>query len=473
MLRQIPPPVPPSYYTPPMMDLAGKRVTVMGLGRFGGGIGVTRWLCSRGADVLVTDNISPDKLSDSVAQISPLIDSGQVALRLGEHNVSDFTTCDLVVANAAVPKPWENRFLRSAEAAGIPITTEITLTIQQLQARAVTRIVGVTGSVGKSTTTAMIHHALSKSFAASATRVVMGGNIGGSLLGELDRIDAATIVVLELSSAMLFWLDRTLDPKWSPHVAVITNISANHLDWHGDVAHYAASKKRLIENQRAGDAALLGESVWDWRMATAGTCQRADAERFTLPLKLPGTHNQVNAEMAVAACVAIAPEVDRVSIEHAIAEFPGLAHRLQLVAEDCAPGSEPCRFYNDSKSTTPEATLTAVRAIAAMPGMSLGKLHLIAGGFDKGSDLSPIATLSGELGGLYTIGATGPAIARGSAGRAIECGTMQRAVLEAYKRIKRGDALLLSPGCASWDQYTNYEQRGDEFVLLIKGSVTP
>src|SRR5437762_1716074 len=103
------------------MDLAGKRVTVMGLGRFGGGIGVTKWLCARGADVLVTDTDPADKLADSVAQIKALIDSGQISLRLGEHNVSDFTTCDLVVANAAVPKPWDNRFLRSAEAAAIPI----------------------------------------------------------------------------------------------------------------------------------------------------------------------------------------------------------------------------------------------------------------------------------------------------------------------------------------------------------------
>ncbi len=456
-----------------MMDFAGKRITVMGLGRFGGGIGVTRWLCSQGADVLVTDKDSADELADSVAQIKPLIDAGQVTLRLGEHNVSDFTTCDLVVANAAVPKPWENRFLRSAEAAGIPVTTEITLTIEQLRTRGVRRTIGITGSVGKSTTTAMIHHALQTSIGASGPRVVMGGNIGGSLLGELDRIDASTIVVLELSSAMLYWLARTLDPKWSPHVAVITNISANHLDWHGELPHYAASKKHLIEHQTSGDFALLGDSVWDWRSASKATSSRADAVPFPRSLKLPGDHNQVNATMALAACVAIAPECPSETIEQAIAGFPGLSHRLQLVAEQSSPCGEPRRFYNDSKSTTPESALTAVRAIAAMPGMSLGKLHLIAGGYDKGSDLSPIAKLSGELGGLYTIGLTGPAIARDSAGRARECGTVSHAVLNALNHMKPGDALLLSPGCASWDQYANFEERGDEFVRLIKDSVTP
>ena len=456
-----------------MSDLAGKRITVMGLGRFGGGIGVTRWLCSQGADVLVTDKDPALELADSVAQIQTLVDTGQVTLRLGEHNVSDFTTCDLVVANAAVPKPWENRFLRAAEAAGIPITTEITLTIEQLRARGVSRTVGVTGSVGKSTTTAMIHHALQTAIGTSGPRVVMGGNIGGSLLGALDRIDASTIVVLELSSAMLYWLDRTLTPKWSPHVAVITNISANHLDWHGELPHYAASKKHLIELQTAGDFALLGESVWEWRSASAAASARADAIPFPRALKLPGDHNQVNAAMALAACAAIAPELPRESIEAAIASFPGLSHRLQLVAEERSPGGEPRRFYNDSKSTTPESALTAVRALAAMPGMSLGKLHLIAGGYDKGSDLSPIAKLGGELGGLYTIGVTGPTIARGASGRASECGTLLNAVPQALKNMKPGDALLLSPGCASWDQYTNFEARGDEFVRLIKDSVTP
>ena len=291
-----------------MMDLAGKRVTVMGLGRFGGGIGVTRWLCSQGADVLVTDKDPAAELAGSIAQIKPLVDSGRVALRLGEHNVSDFTTCDLVVANAAVPKPWENRFLRGAQAAGIPTTTEITLTLEQLRARGVHRTIGITGSVGKSTTTAMIHHALVAALQAGGPHVLMGGNIGGSLLGELDRIDKSTIVVLELSSAMLYWLEQSLDPEWSPHVAVITNISPNHIDWHADLAHYTRSKKHLVEHQTADDAAILGESVWDWRTTTPATAQRIDPSSFPRALKLPGEHNRFNAAAALAACRALAPE---------------------------------------------------------------------------------------------------------------------------------------------------------------------
>jgi UDP-N-acetylmuramoylalanine--D-glutamate ligase len=456
-----------------MMDLAGKRITVMGLGRFGGGIGVTRWLCSQGAEVLVTDKDSAEDLADSVARIQSLIDSGQVTLRLGEHNVSDFTTCDLVVANAAVSKPWENRFLRSAEAAGIPVTTEISLTVEQLRARHVTRTVGITGSAGKSTTTAMIQHALHQVLGPTGTNVFMGGNIGGSLLADLDRISPSSIVVLELSSAMLYWLERTLTPKWSPRVAVVTNVSANHIDWHGDFDHYAASKKHLIEHQHPGDTAVLGASLWDWRGATAARTERIDPSSFSRPLLLPGDHNRTNAAGALAACRAIAPEADKQQLAAAIASFPGLAHRLQLVAETKLadrPG-DPIRFYNDSKSTTPESALKAIEALEGIPGFARSRLHLIAGGYDKGSDLSPIARLGPQLAGLYTIGVTGPTIARAADGRAVECETVCRAVEIAMKNMRPGDALLLSPGCASWDQYVNFEERGDEFVRLVKEAV--
>ena len=238
----------------------GQRVTVMGLGRFGGGVGVARFLAKRGADVLVTDLSPPDKLADSIAKLQPLIDAGQVTLRLGEHNVSDFTTCDCVVVNPAVPP--NNRFLRAAHAAGIPITTEIRLLVERLPNRL--RTIGVTGSAGKSTVTAMIGHVLEKEFAGEGEstpsrqdaktprkkrKVWVGGNIGGSLLEKIDEIGEDDWVVLELSSFMLERLRDQPDAPgvanekcrgrgrgWSPHIAVVTNISENHLDWHGSMA---------------------------------------------------------------------------------------------------------------------------------------------------------------------------------------------------------------------------------------------
>jgi UDP-N-acetylmuramoylalanine--D-glutamate ligase len=445
-----------------MIDLAGKRVTVMGLGRFGGGVGVTRWLVGQGADVLVTDLAPEDELKDSVAKIQDLIDAGSVTLRLGEHNVSDFTTCDVVIANPAVPKPWDNRFIRAAEAAGRPITTEIGLLIERLPNRA--RTIGVTGSVGKSTTSAMIAHAMKE----TGHDVLLGGNIGGSLLEGLDRVTPETWIVLELSSFMLYWLDRQ---QWSPQVAVVTNIAENHLDWHGSFEHYVECKQALLRHQKRGDAAVLGPSVAGWN--TRPEARTASLRRFDpgVQLKVPGAHNIENAGVALTVCMVCDPEVSEADISRALASFPGLIHRLQLVTEGMlkAKRNVSVRFYNDSKSTTPESALRAVEAIAAMPGVGVSRVHLIAGGYDKGSDLSAIAKLGATLAGLYTIGATGPSIAADTPrGAAMQCGTLEAAVRVATEKMRAGDVLLLSPGCASWDQYTNYEARGEAFIRLVK-----
>ncbi len=181
------------------IDPAGQRVTVMGLGRFGGGVGVTRWLVQHTARVLVTDLQPQEDLRESLAQLSPLIDDGSVQLRLGKHIQTDFTTCDLVVANPAVPVPWNNSFLKAGRGAGVPITTEIRLLVERLNRQ---RVIGVTGTAGKSTTAAMTHHILTEIGTASH----LGGNIGGSLLNQLGESQLRDWIVLELSSAMLHWL---------------------------------------------------------------------------------------------------------------------------------------------------------------------------------------------------------------------------------------------------------------------------
>ncbi|MBL8762705.1 MAG: UDP-N-acetylmuramoyl-L-alanine--D-glutamate ligase [Phycisphaerae bacterium] len=448
-----------------MFDPAGKRVTVMGLGRFGGGVGVSRFLAARGAEVLVTDREPEERLARSVAQLRDLVDSGRVRLRLGGHTISDFTACDAVVANPAVPRPWEDPYLRAAHGAGVAITTEIGLLIERLPDRA--RTIGVTGSVGKSTTSAMIAHALAEVVGPGG--VVLGGNIGGSLLERIDAegpgaLGPGTFVVLELSSFMLHWLGESgLD--WSPRVAVVTNLAPNHLDWHGSVGHYAASKQNLVRAQRAGDEAILGESVADWERFTAARA-RVVRDGIDGPMALPGAHNRLNAAMALAAAGAALGGDSRDALARAVRSFRGLAHRLEMVAEHAR-----VRYYNDSKSTTPEASETAVRAIASAldVGDPWGKIHLIAGGYDKGSDLSPIVMLGKRLAGVYTIGATGPGLATAIGEPAAwSCVTLREAVAKASRRLRPGDVLLLSPGCASWDQYENFEARGDEFVRLVR-----
>lgn len=438
----------------PIPDLSAKRATVMGLGRFGGGIGVTRYLVSRGADVLVTDLEPADKLAESVAKIADLVAAGRVTLRLGEHNVSDFTTRDLVVANPAVPKPWENRFLRAAEAVSVPITTEIRLSIDALPRGA--RIVAVTGSAGKSTTTALIHHVLSR----LGETVHLGGNIGGSLLDRAGQIRDRDIVALELSSFQLHWLGA-----FRKHVAVVTNIDANHLDWHQTFEHYHASKQRILEGQKPGDTAVLGPGVRDWPTAPGVRRVEIDPDASLPGLLIPGAHNELNAAVAIEACRAItagstlAPFNEPAAIEVA-RTFPGLPHRLHHVSTIKA-----VRFYDDSKSTTPQATLLALEAFHVE--RATRRIHLIAGGYDKGQDLAPIALAAPDLKGLYTIGKTGEWLAKAAGAAAIPCGTLELAMERIAERAAPGDVVLLSPGCASWDQFENYEKRGARFAALV------
>lgn len=475
-----------------MMNLESKRVTVMGLGHFGGGLGVTRWLVGKGADVLVTDAAPEEKLTEALAQLRPLIASGRVRTRLGGHNVSDFTDTDAVIANPAVPTPWDNRYLRAAAAAAVPVTTEIRLLVEQLPSRE--RTIGVTGSAGKSTTTAMIAHALRA--IAGSRHVMMGGNIGGSLLAELGALTRETWVVLELSSAMLHWLDAGAGfagaAGFSPRVAVCTNIAPNHLDWHGTFDHYQRSKRVITAHQRPGDCLVLASADpaappgnWTLNQGVSRIEVRDPAwyarHRLDAALRLPGRHNKTNAwaaAEAVGALLAPPPGADEAERRRvvgealrALSDFPGLAHRLCHAGTVRTPRGD-AHAFNDSKSTTPESAAMALAALDEDPRFGAARVHLIAGGYDKKIDLSPMIAPAARCAGVYTIGATGPAIVaavNAAGGRAADCATLDAAVAAARERMNPGDALLLSPGCASWDQFTHFEKRGELFVRLAVG----
>ncbi len=455
------------------------RVVVMGLGRFGGGVGVARYLVKQGADVLVTDLLEADKLADSLAQLDGL----PIEYRLGEHNVSDFTTCDMVIANPAI-KPG-NRFLRAAQAAGIPITSEIRLLVKALPSRL--RTIGVTGTAGKSTVTAMIGHILNLALPQpSATpgdrstttrpKVWVGGNLGGSLLDKIDNIGPDDWVVLELSSFMLHGLR---EDHWSPHIAVVTNISPNHLDWHGSFDAYLADKQVIFDYQKDVDCAVLPgwqrqhfqldadrwpDRVFDFDEPTEDRVRAAD-----MMIRLPGRHNVLNAEIATGACSFAG--VDPKASKSALADFPGLPHRLQFVLEH-----NDVRYFNDSKCTTPEAAKLAIESFEP------GTVHIILGGYDKGSDLQPLAGFAAQrCAGLYTIGATGDVIAatakdasaggglsKGAKASVVRCGELEAAVRQAVQCARPGHVVLLSPACASWDQFDHYEQRGERFIEWVK-----
>ena len=433
----------------PTTSLAGKKVTVIGLGRFGGGIAVSKWLVERGAHVLVTDEASEEALAQSMEQLK----DRSIQFHLGGHQESDFTHADLIVASPAVPP--KSRYLELARQHGIPITTEIRLFIERCPAP----ITGVTGTKGKSTTTALLGEMLKQKY---TTHV--GGNIGRSLLFDLPNIQSDHQVVLEISSFMLEYLQET---HWSPHVAVVTMIAPDHLDRHGSLEHYIAAKSTLVEHQQPSDFAILNEECPQCMIFARATKAKVilfgRKDRKPFALRIPGEHNQLNAQAAFAAGSTLGVSWDEA--QRAITHFCGLPHRLQLVHEH-----RGIRYYNDSIATIPEA---AAAALGAFPSKTVIQ---IVGGYDKGLSLKPLhAALVERAKAVLCIGATGPSIAKamGQAGHVsapavYACHDLATALKIARNIATSGDTILLSPGCASYDQFKNFEERGETFAQLAK-----
>ena len=423
------------------------NVLVMGLGRFGGGLGVTRFLLHEGARVILNDRSTADELADPLKDLG---DHPNLTLALGHHDPSVLDNVDVLVVNPAVPRPWDNAFINAAAARGIQVTTEIEIAYRRLNPD---RVIAITGSAGKSTTSAMTHHALRVLDIPS----VLGGNIGGSLLDQLDTITPDTTIVLELSSAMLYWLwGRSSDDQPThPAVSCVTSYNPNHLDWHADEMHYLASKKVILTPDRDS---VLPESLQAWANANTRILTGNDAIEGCA---VPGHHNAMNASFAIACIRGLHPHLSESDLIPAVRTFTGLPHRLHRSFEH-----QGVIYFDDSKSTTPQATLLAIKALETIAPRD--RIHLIAGGYDKGSDLTPITKLAPELAGLYCIGTTAEAIVAASSSNAINCHTLDHAMHQIHTRTQSGHLVLLSPGCASWDQFENYEQRGQRFVELAK-----
>lgn len=434
-----------------MQEFKGKRVTVAGLGRFGGQIAAAKWLVHQGCQVLVTDKASAEKLAESAAQLRDL----PIELRLGEHREEDFTKTDLILASPAIPP--SSPYLQAARDAGVPITTEIRLFIERCPAT----ILGVTGTKGKSTTTAMLGEILRRRFT-----TWVGGNIGHSLLLDLEKIVKRDLVVLELSSFMLEHLGQM---RWSPHVAVVTMIAADHLDWHGSAHAYVQSKSNIVRFQRADDIAVLNEEDMGAIALAGKTSARivrfGVKDRRPLQLLVPGKHNQSNAQAAFAAAYELG--VGRDDAEEALREFPGLPHRLQLVHE-----ADGIRYFNDSIATIPEA------AIAALESFPPKRVLQIIGGSDKGLQVTAMCNaLIERAKAVLCIGATGQSLAdlmsqaaSQSSAAIYYCGDLETAVTIARQNATQGDIVLLSPGFASFDQFANFERRGEAFTNLVRAS---
>ena len=320
----------------PPVSLVNRRVSVIGLGLFGGGVGVTRWLCGQGARVTVSDQADESQLAESIRALDGL----DITLHLGAHREEDFLNADLLVVNPAFPK--DHPLLQKA--ATVPRTSEINLFLQRCPAR----VVGVTGSVGKSTTTAMAGEILAKKF---TTHV--GGNIGRSLLEDLPNIQPDHVVVLELSS---FQLEDLPLIAASPHLSLITNFAPNHLDRHGTMDAYADAKKNIFRYQNPDDVLILNRSegaTGSWADEAPGRVCWFNPASEPFELSVLGAHNQTNAQAAFA--IARQFGVDRNLAAEALKRFSGLPHRLQLVAE-----KNGVRYYNDSKCTTPSGAIVAL-----------------------------------------------------------------------------------------------------------------
>ncbi len=288
------------------------KVTIMGLGLFGGGLGVTEYFCTRGADVLVTDLSTPEKLRPSLEKVARF----PIRLRLGSHEMSDFTTADIVIVNPAVP--IESPYIKAALEAGAQIDTELNIFLRNCNSP----VTAITGTNGKSTTTALIHHIVARTF----PDALLGGNIGRSLLGMLDRTAPDNPAIVEISSFQLEhlrWLGK------SPHIAVVTNITPNHLDRHKTMEAYAEAKRAIVDYQSDSDIAVLNADdplVAEFRKSTAARVMyfsrkiepaegaflrgsdivmRYEGEEQSIcsvhDLSLKGDHNVENALAAVAA----------------------------------------------------------------------------------------------------------------------------------------------------------------------------
>ncbi len=460
------------------MDLAGKRVLVMGLGVHGGGLGVAAWLVKQGARVTVTDLKNAEQLAASLNALRGL----PIQYVLGEHREQDFADSDLVVRNPGVPR--ESPWLEFARQHDIPVEMEMGLFLERLP-RGAAQVVGITGTKGKTTTTLMVGAIL----AAANPKTVVAGNLRISALELLDRIDADTPVVLELSS----WQLEALPPhRISPHIAAITNISADHLNRYRDLDDYADAKAIIFRYQQPGDFVVLNfdnrilthlssrafsNVVWTSakRPLNQGACRDGDwltwrwngeAQRVIKiqDLGVIGEHNVENALNAIGIAGIWGATSEQMAA--ALAAWKGTAHRQELVRD-----LGGVRYVNDTTATAPAAAIAAIETYAP----SAQSIVLIAGGADKALDFAEMArVISKRVRHLVLLEGTATdkleSAVRETGSAEILAGRFDElpAAIERARNLARpGDVVLLSPGCASFGMFANEFERGEAFRRLV------
>jgi UDP-N-acetylmuramoylalanine--D-glutamate ligase len=453
------------------MDVKGKRVLVVGLGK--SGVASALFLESRGARVTVSDAKSEDQLT---AEIPALLDRG-ITVETGKHGERTFRDQDLIVVSPGVPGNVGP--LQHARRLGIPVIGEIELTARFLQGK----IVAITGSNGKTTTTTLTGEII----ASGGHKTLVGGNIGTPAITFVEQSSPDTWVVLEISSFQLESIET-----FRPHISAILNVTPDHLDRHGSMENYIAAKTRIFENQTAEDYAVLNadndvtrrlatglkpQVLWFSRQHTVerGAYVLGDTILYRdgdadgdagsdaveiMPVSeiaLKGAHNVENVLASVA--IGMAAGVEPAAIRRAVKEFRAVEHRLEYVAT--LRGVE---YFNDSKATNVDATIKALQSFPA-------NIHLILGGKDKGCDYRELNPLLAErVKRVYTIGAAAEKVESqiGNTVPVISAQTLESAVRKAADLAVEGDIVLLAPACASFDQFSSYEHRGQVFKDLVR-----
>ncbi|MGB7548882.1 MAG: UDP-N-acetylmuramoyl-L-alanine--D-glutamate ligase [Terracidiphilus sp.] len=447
------------------MDLKGKKVLVVGLGK--SGLAAALFLRRRGAQVTVSDVRSAEALAKD---IPALLEQG-IMVEAGGHGLLTFRRQDLIVVSPGVP--LDTPELAQVKNFGLPVIGELELAARFLKGNTV----AITGSNGKTTTTTLLGEILQ----AAGLPTLVGGNIGVPVVSLIDESTDETWSVLEVSS---FQLEST--EQFHPHIAVILNITPDHLDRHGTFENYARAKERIFAAQNQHDFAVLnadnagavaaasrstGQVYWfslerpvnqgawvEGGYVVYRTAKDAATERVMplggIPLK--GEHNVENVLAAV--CAARLAGAPAEAIRQAVEDFRAVEHRLEYVAT-----FNGVEFYNDSKATNVDATAKAIASFSS-------GIHLILGGKDKNSDYTQLAQLLRErVRAVYTIGSAAAKIESHLRGVVSlhSCETLDKAVSAAASAARPGEVVLLAPACSSFDQFESYEHRGRVFKELV------
>ena len=438
----------------------GKKITVMGLGLLGRGVNDIKFLAECGADLIVTDLKSKKDLAESLAQLS---EYPQITYVLGEHRLEDFRGRDLVLKASGVP--LDSPYIAEARANGIPVEMDESLFFK-LAPPNIT-LIGVTGTRGKTTTTALIYEILKKAHGGGT--VHLAGNIRGlATLPILATIQPKDIVVLELSS---WQLQGFGEAKISPHIAVFTNLMSDHLNYYkNSMDAYFLDKAQIFAHQGSHNFLVMGEEVAGLIEEKFGKRARAKkiiAGAGSVPrdwdLKLRGVHNREN--IALASAVGDALKVPMETIREAVENFSGVEGRMQY-----ARTVRGVEIYNDTTATTPDATLVALRALSQNKN-----IVLIMGGADKTLDMSPLLkNISQYCSTVVLLAGTGSLKIQKDIMQIknithCHASSLSEAVTQAMNNTRIGDIVLFSPAFASFGMFKNEFDRGEQFMALVSG----